>query len=342
MNIKVLSTDHDYVISSKFITGLTDYKYALETFVPLIDKLDIQRSLQDTRFYQRLERDLLLGCIMPPITIAMINENVKSITDVKIEDFVNENINDAFILDGIQRLNTIKRTYNKKKEEFDIARHIYLNILICSSMDNLLYRMITLNNGQKPMSARHQIEILTSNLVDFSDSDLPVLTEKEARNNKKIKVAFNRDNFIKAYLAFLSNSTNIENKKIIEEKMDQLIADKIMDTEITQIKVEFSDIIQIINKLSVDDRIFKWLKNGNNLIGFCVGAKTSFNEISAIPVDEFRSIIINFEKAFSSFNYSQIKVGQYRRNLSKYFFHNIERMKDLRELELIDELSQID
>jgi hypothetical protein len=279
---------------------------------------------------------------MPPITIAIIYEGVKDIPDEKIQGFVNENIKYAFILDGIQRLNTIKRTFLKRKEEFDTNRNIYLNILICSSMDNLLYRMITLNNGQKPMSARHQIEILTSNLIDFTDTDLPVITEKEAKQKKKFEVAFSRDNFIKGYLAFLSNSTNIENKKIIEEKMDQLIADKIMDTEITLEKIEFSEIIQLINKIAMDDRVYRWLKNGNNLIGFCVGAKISFTDLSNLTVETIRESLNNFEKAFNSFNYSQIKVGKYRRTLSKHFIQNIMRMKDMRELELIDELSQID
>lgn len=94
-------------------------------------------------------------------------------------------------------------------------------------MDNLLYRMVTLNNGQKPMSARHQIEILTSNLFDFQETGERILTEKDSKN-LKISVSFNRADFIKGYLAFLSNSTNIRNQKFIEDQMDALIADKIL------------------------------------------------------------------------------------------------------------------
>lgn len=52
--------------------------------------------------------------------------------------------------------------------------------------------------------------------------------------------------------------------------------------------------------------------------------------------------IDNYEKAFSSFNYSQIKVGKYRRDLGSYYVQHIDRMKHMDELELIDELSQID
>lgn len=341
MKIQTLSTDFDKVISSIFITGSTTYEYCIKSLVPLVDKLDIQRTLQDSKFYQRLERDLIKGCIMPPITIAFIQTSVDSILEENISKFVNENIDKAFILDGIQRLNTLNRTNTNQPGKLDLNRSIYLNILICSSMDNLLYRMITLNNGQKPMSARHQIEILTSSLVEFPESETPVVTEKE-KTQIKLKVVFNKDVFVKGYLAFLSNSTNIENKKIIEEKMDQLIADRIMDTEITTEDIEFTEIIKLINHLSKNEFIFRWLKNQNNFIGFCVGIKSSYELVIGLSIEKIQSILTTYEKAFSSFNYSQIKVGLYRRNLGSYFFKNLGRMQNLEELELIDELSQID
>lgn len=336
-----LSIDTDNVIKGLFVTGISNYEYALHNLVPLIERLDIQRTLQDTKFYQRLERDLVNGCIMPPITIAFIREKPEELTEGDIEQFINENIPTGFILDGIQRLSTLKRTFDKHKEKLDTNRSIYLNILICPSMDNLLYRMITLNNGQKPMSARHQIEILTNNLIDFQDTDVPIVTEK-TKKEQKIRVAFDKDTFVKGYLAFLANSTNIENKKIIEETMDQLIADKIMDSEITNDGLEFSFVIEEVNRLSESVTNFRWLKNANNFIGFCVGIRSSLNLIQNLSKEEVESAISNYEKAFSNFKYSQIKVGKYRRDLGQYFFQNIERMKDLSELELIDELSQVD
>lgn len=63
-----------------------------------------------------------------------------------------------------KELNTLSRI---DADKLDMSRILYCNILISDSMDRLLYRMITLNNGQKPMSARHQIEILAGNIFDF-------------------------------------------------------------------------------------------------------------------------------------------------------------------------------
>jgi len=191
------------------------------------------------------------------------------------------------------------------------------------------------------MSARHQIEILTNNLFDFSESSIPIITEREKKKTKLV-VAFDKDTLIKGYLAFLSNSTNIENKKIIESKLDELIADKILDSEITDDGLEFSNIIALINKYPIDSAIYRWLKNGNNFIGFCVGIRNSINEITALSTEEISQYIVVYEKAFSSFSYSQIKVGKYRRNLGAYFIKNITRMKNMDELDLIDELSQLD
>jgi hypothetical protein len=343
MAISILSEDFDEVIIGKFITGWATYSYCLENLVPLIDKLDIQRTLQDTKFYQRLERDLIKGCIMPPITIAFIRQAPKKLSSIEISELINSKVEEAFILDGIQRLNTLKRTWDRYPNQLDVNRKLYLNILICSSMDNLLYRMITLNNGQKPMSARHQIEILTGSLVEFNDTQFNIVTEKEKHKFKpRYSVTFTKDTFVKGYLAFLANTTNIENKKIIEEKMDQLIADRIMDTEISTIDVEFTSIVELLNKWAQGKQAFNWLKNQNNFIGFCVGAKKSFNTIVTLSLNEVESALENYEKAFTSFKYSQIKVGKYRRVLGSHFIANLDRLKSYEELELIDELSQLD
>lgn len=336
--------DYDKVIKSRYVTARTSYEYAYNNLVPLIDRLDIQRSIQDTRFYDRLEQDLVKGCIMPPITLAFINGDVIDIENPKqLNQFFNDNITQGFILDGIQRLNTLKRAV-ENRENLDKNRTLYLNILVCSSMDNLLYRMITLNNGQKAMSARHQIEILSSNLFEFDDPEsptLPILTEKEIKGTK-IKVAFSKADFIKGYLAFLSNSTNIENQRIIEERLDELIADKILDSGVTEDGLEFSHVISLVDRFCQNIDVFKWFRNSNNLVGFCVGVKHSFDMINKISAEDFANDTRSFETAFRSFNFSKIKVGRIRRNLVSYYFKNYPVTSELEEFDLIDVLSQVD
>src|SRR5690606_8156321 len=123
------------------------------------------------------------GCITPAITIAFI-ENVDLNANHSIEslnDFIFENIKNAFVLDGIQRLNTLRRVYQKEDNKLDLNKYLYVNIIICTERDNLLYRMVTLNNGQKPMTARHQIEMLADSVYDYSIyNNFDVFTEKES------------------------------------------------------------------------------------------------------------------------------------------------------------------
>ena len=73
-----------------------------------------------------------------------------------------------------------------------------------------------------------------------------------------------------------------------------------------------------------------------------MGIKKSYSEVFRLSIEEFENYIKNFEKAFSSFDYSKIKIGKMRRNLVEYFISNLDSLKDKEELELVDKLSQVD
>lgn len=343
MKIIINSIDDDLVIDSRFITGKTTYKYAIENLYPLIDRLPIQRNLQNPSFYSRLRLDLLKGCVMPPITLAIISD--KNTLPVKIDDaeiYINSHINNAFILDGIQRISALFRTYSEPEidKHLDLGRPLFVNILICKSMDNLLYRMITLNNGQRPMSANHQIEILLGNIYKFNDLEILIQTEKEKGKGGKYEHAFDKSNIIKGYLAFLANSTAIDNKKIIDSKMDELIAKKIIDSKITEEDIEYSTVISIINRFSNSEYLKKWFDNTNNIIGFSVGIRKSFNSVNEINIDSFEKSVLEFEKAFRALNLSTIKLSRERRNLTEYYISNFELLGKKEELDLLDVLNE--
>ena len=343
MKISINSIDDDLVIDSKFITGKTNYEFAVKKLYPLIDRLAIQRNLQNPSFYSRLRLDLLKGCVMPPITLAIISD--KNVLPVKINDaekYINEHISEAFILDGIQRINALHRTYVQPEidKQIDLERPFFMNVLICKSMDNLLYRMITLNNGQKPMSANHQIEILLGNIYKFNEMEIIIQTEKEKGKKGKYEHSFDKSNIIKGYLAFLANSTAIDNKKIIEAKMDELIANKIINSRITEDALEFSSVISLINRLSNSEYLKKWFDNTNNLIGFCVGIRKSFNHLDQISPNDFELSIKEFEKAFKGLNLSTIKLSKERRNLTEYYINHFNEISKKQELDLLDILNE--
>lgn len=332
---KIYSVEQDTVISAAVGIGKTTYGQALEHLYPLINQLAIQRKLQDPKFYERLKRDIVNGCIMPPITLAYVapkTTRLDKFDEASLQTFMLKNIKDAFILDGIQRLNTLHLAAN---ENPDFALHdhpLYLNVVVCKTMDSLLYRMITLNNGQKGMTTRHQIEIVTSNIYDFSDSDLVIEVEK---TKKKKRGAFKKADFVLAYLAFLSSSTTVDSQKLIEEKLDQLIAFKILESDPIHSNVEFSDVLNLIENLCEEKNTKEWFKNSNNLVGFTSAVKDSFDVFAKTSPENFESILSEFERAFASFSVSKIKLGQARRNAVHWFISHFKNFRELGHLEMM-------
>src|SRR5690606_22739146 len=107
--MEIFNIANDQVINGICGLGETDYAYTLDHVLPLINKLDEQRKFLDSKFYKRLERDILLGCLMPPLTLAFVIKEgeIRNIDDLR--EYVNKNIGSGFILDGIQRLSTLRR-----------------------------------------------------------------------------------------------------------------------------------------------------------------------------------------------------------------------------------------
>lgn len=338
MVIKFYEFDRDNVIDGFVCHASASYEFAIEHLLPLIEKLDIQRNTLKTKFYSRLEADIVKGCVMPPITVALIHEfQQQSPTHHDITAFIIQNINEAFILDGIQRLNTLGRAaFNM---DFNPSRHLYINFIIANSRDKLLYRMITLNNGQKAMSARHQIEILADTFFDFDNMPLKLVPEK---GNGRVRApdTFKKADFVKGYIAYLSNSVNIDNQRIIEEKMDDLIASRIIDSDIPQKSKEFSDVINIINDFGATPYLRDWIRVQNNFIGFCVGASHSLTALEGISSEEMQENIESFEQVFSSINASKVSIGKYRRELVAEYIKNIETLAGKDEFDLLDWLSR--
>ena len=339
---EVLNESYDEVIHSVNLTVMADYSYALGNLVPLINKLDFQRSPLRKSFYRRLERDIVNGCIMPFLTIAIKQE----ISDLpfysdKTHTELQALLKSAFVLDGIQRLNTLNRVSNEPN--FDPSRLIFFNVLICGSMDRLLYRMVTLNNGQRPMTARHQIEVLANNMFDFESMPIIAVTEKQSKGEKRIRdyegTTMSKDTLIKSYIAYISDSVNIDNQKIIESKMDDLITDQIMDSDITTRDTQYLDVINYISECMADSFLREWFSIPNNMIGFSAAMSTAYNDVVNISQDELRNSVGVFEEAFSSIDVSKIKLGMARRRMVKYFFENYTKFSFFDENMLLDKIS---
>ena len=322
--MEIFSLDYDDVLKSYYLTGTVSYQYALTNLFPLINKVEFQRKLQDIHFYNRLKEDIIRGCIMPPITIAFISNQFNDKHNCSrelLESYISQNISTAYILDGIQRLNTLNRA--SLESDLNLSRKLYLNIIISSSEDYLIYRMITLNNGQKPMSPRHQIEILTQNLFDFPRfNNICIQTEKESSNGKKANTIKYSD-ITKSYLAFLTNNVNNENSKIISEEMDKIIVNRIMETGLPDDKA-FFNYLSLIDNYCADKDVLGWFCQSNNLIGAIVGMKNKYDKMVEYSVKQIAFMINTFETNFKTMvNKSKINMGKIRREYVCMLFKRI-------------------
>lgn len=323
--IKIHSTTRDEVIKSTVASGEADYAYALDKLEPLLNRFGEQRKIQSRKFYERLRSDIVAGCVMPPITLAFVNTELSNgANEADVESFVNASISEGYVLDGLQRLTTLKDA--AKDPVLCTTRPIYMNIIIAERYDLLLYRMITLNNGQKPMTARHQVEMLTGPLlknVNLKNLDINVLSEKETEGTR-VPGAFRKSDIVEAYTAYLSDNVHNQNAKIIENRLDEIIVGRVMEAELTDEKFTFEDILSEVDRLSENQTVKTWLRQSNNLIGFTVGAKTSVDKIRKISPETFSKCVEGFEMAFDSINPSKVNVGKYRRDLSSFYIAGIE------------------
>lgn len=324
--MRLFNVNRDDVIKSSVSLGETNYQFALENLYPLLNRFQDQRKLQNRKFYDRLRKDILRGCIMPPITLAFVDVDFSSISNLKeINSYVIKNINQGYILDGMQRLNTLKDA--SELDGFDSSRALQVNVIIAENYDLLLYRMITLNNGQRPMTARHQIEMLTKGLLDTNRLSIQVITEKETEINRP-QGAFKQSDISEAYTAYLSNNLNNQNKRIIEEKLNEILVGRVMESNVVDSDVSFYEILEIVDRFSSNPVSRDWLRLGNNLIGFCVGAKVSHKFLLKMDTDDFATCVQNFEEAFGIINVSKVNVGKLRRELSKLFIGRIDQYFD--------------
>ena len=133
----------------------------------VIDKNDFQRKRvrSSKTVYALLKEDLKLGCIIPPLVIALSNTAKTDLNMENISSYVIENKKDLLILDGLQRTLTIKDLLNESSDDSitldKVKNHkIRLELYVGINRLSILYRMLTLNTGQTPMTLRQQIEML--------------------------------------------------------------------------------------------------------------------------------------------------------------------------------------
>lgn len=193
------------------------------------DRFEIQRKKEKHKGYNRLKNDIEKGTLIPTITLAIEPSSVKSFKALLLEKnskkIVEELItitDKIYILDGLQRTYIIS-DLKSKGAVFNEEQRLLLEIWFEEDIKHLIYRLIVLNSGQKPMSMRHQIELLFITMRETiikNVAGLKVLEEKEEENRINPK-EFPFERLVTAYKSFLTKSPEADKDNIVAERMKE-------------------------------------------------------------------------------------------------------------------------
>lgn len=169
-----------------------------------------RRVKSSSSVYSLLKKDLRQGCVIPPIVLALAIDAKpkKEATDVELLEVVSHNISKLIILDGLQRTYTIRDLVNELKEKNDpetetILKHkLRIEIYLGINKLGILYRMLTLNTGQTPMSSRHQIEIIYSDYIKNGVEGITLIKEIDGDSPSQLSEYKFRD-IIEGFTSYL-------------------------------------------------------------------------------------------------------------------------------------------
>ncbi len=177
INVEALAIDRDDRLRSYCVTAKCSYRDFLWLTAGAERNLEIQRSIiKGTKAYATLRSDLKRGCVLPPIVlavtvdlaedpeIALVHKHLKQLSS-DLCGVVSENV---YVIDGLQRTNAIRQTAEElepEAREAFLERSLRVEMWLNIPFSAIAYRMLLLNAGQRPMSVKHQVEVLSSKLV---------------------------------------------------------------------------------------------------------------------------------------------------------------------------------
>lgn len=195
--MKVLSELQDSRVNSVNVLCEMNVSEYIELAKNCIDRNVYQRKRikSSKTVYSLLKEDLKAGCVIPPLVLALKTPFEKgSKGDGEFADFITAESNRMLILDGLQRTYTLLELQGELESSLDrqaLSKFLKLplRVEIYLGVDTLgiLYRMLTLNTGQSPMSLRQQVEMLYLDYLEHSPDNIKLLKESDARPVKKLK-----------------------------------------------------------------------------------------------------------------------------------------------------------
>jgi hypothetical protein len=236
----------------------------ISEFLPLVgtefESFAIQRRREKHKTYERMKKDLIAGALLPSITLAVKPERVAAIRPLHAaSDYQQLAISlsqpgGVNILDGLQRTYIIKDLQDEGVE-LNADQTLHLEFWLEESINNLVYRIIVLNAGQKPMSMRHQIELLFSTLKQRLEDKIPSLEiyrERDQTRRRRSK-KFALDRLASAYQSYITRSPEVSRENVVAQ---QIIEADAMDASEEELTTEFNSFLRLLARYcDLDDHV---------------------------------------------------------------------------------------
>ncbi|WP_373928664.1 hypothetical protein QTN93_00450 [Sphingomonas aerolata] len=240
MQFEVVGIDYDSRIQNFMVSARADYEWYLQKTSASDESLEIQRDIiRGSKPYKNLRADLKLGCILPTIVLAVQNIDQTVVEKYnKSEGFIRASRDDldvlqaaiegsaaeAFdIIDGLQRTNALRQTFEdleRSEHEAFLQRSLRLEVWINIAFFPLAYRMLLLNAGQRPMSMKHQIDILSGGLAnDLKDLDGIEIFRVKDHKRRVRPGQFHLSTLAQAFQAWMQRSPNVDRTNLVVETM---------------------------------------------------------------------------------------------------------------------------
>ncbi|HEX8826334.1 MAG TPA: hypothetical protein VF794_40895 [Archangium sp.] len=270
----------DLRTNTRVVYAQTTVKDYLELVGKDFKEFPIQRRREKHRAYLRMKQDIIEGALLPAITLAVTPQKVKE----AIKHFDSDNTtalekalsqpSQVKILDGLQRtyiLDDLKDEGVRFKREQKVLLEFWLE----ADQKHLIYRIIVLNAGQKPMSMRHQVELLFVTLKEKIESNIPDLELYSERDTTRRRGPrkYALDRLATAYQSFLTRTPETTRDNLVAK---QLVEGEILDASEDDLNEKFEAFEEYLKMYAgLDDeicRIYNEANEANKERGIPTGA----------------------------------------------------------------------
>ena len=237
--LTALAIARDDRLHSHCVTAICSYADFLLMTSGAEENLTIQRSIiKGSKAYATLRSDLRRGCVLPPVVVAVninLSTSIENIflnkdLDRLTADFSAIASESVYVIDGLQRTNAIRQTLDElvgaEKDAF-LLRELRVEVWINIPFGAIAYRMLLLNAGQRPMSVKHQVEVLSSKLVDDLN-DIPSLDIFRVGDTRRRTQPgqFSLAKLAQSFQAWLQGQPNLDLRNTV---MEELLAESAID-----------------------------------------------------------------------------------------------------------------